>query len=389
MTRREVNANELKDADIKFISLVKRGANRIPFRVQKGDDGMFDLDKLFRAKADATPMIVSVAVRKGADLAAQETRIKDAGLVVVSKSEADAGTVFTTTEDLKATAVVKSDDVAVFVSGPLGTAFADVAMKTDAFREMLNVTDGFVTIEAATEVAKSEMASATSVQVYSDVLDDLKAYATTLAANVPTGVFSLTAKACNAKDGKGFPGKMPNQDAEDAIDNGADEVAEAAKKKASPTPENASPAIDVKNKPAVKPSPKNIAAAGGPGGNGQLPDDEDDVVAQASSESTSNGGDAVNPKRPIGHAKSESEDQLSGVMAALGTITESITALNGSFEGLSERVKTAEEVSRKTDMALRSFIPGGTDQGSDRLKSEDTGRRGAPPLLDTAFNRIN
>jgi hypothetical protein len=47
--RREVKANELSDVDVRFVSLVKRGANRIPFRLTKEDTTkMLDFVKLFR-----------------------------------------------------------------------------------------------------------------------------------------------------------------------------------------------------------------------------------------------------------------------------------------------------------------------------------------------------
>ena len=46
---REVKANELSDVDVRFVSLVKRGANRIPFRLTKEDTSrMLDFVKLFR-----------------------------------------------------------------------------------------------------------------------------------------------------------------------------------------------------------------------------------------------------------------------------------------------------------------------------------------------------
>lgn len=46
---REVKVNELSDVDVRFVSLVKRGANRIPFRLTKEDTSrMLDFVKLFR-----------------------------------------------------------------------------------------------------------------------------------------------------------------------------------------------------------------------------------------------------------------------------------------------------------------------------------------------------
>ena len=44
----KATAKELKNADVRFISLVKRGANRLPFRILKseGESQMIDLTTL-------------------------------------------------------------------------------------------------------------------------------------------------------------------------------------------------------------------------------------------------------------------------------------------------------------------------------------------------------
>lgn len=44
----KTTAKELKNADVRFISLVKRGANRLPFRILKseGESQMIDLTTL-------------------------------------------------------------------------------------------------------------------------------------------------------------------------------------------------------------------------------------------------------------------------------------------------------------------------------------------------------
>lgn len=44
----KTTAKELKNIDVRFISLVKRGANRLPFRILKseGDSKMIDLTTL-------------------------------------------------------------------------------------------------------------------------------------------------------------------------------------------------------------------------------------------------------------------------------------------------------------------------------------------------------
>ena len=61
MAKVVLKATELTNTDVDFVALVKRGANRIPFRITKGDDAVLDLDKIGRRlfqKADPVPAIV-------------------------------------------------------------------------------------------------------------------------------------------------------------------------------------------------------------------------------------------------------------------------------------------------------------------------------------------
>ncbi len=89
-----VKANELTDTDVSFVSLVKRGANRIPIRVTKSDDGedqMLDLTGHFR-KADAKARAAkaeadAVAARKAEELANARRMLEDAGFVVTEKND--------------------------------------------------------------------------------------------------------------------------------------------------------------------------------------------------------------------------------------------------------------------------------------------------------------
>ena len=65
--RIELKATELTNTDVDFVALVKRGANRIPFRITKGDDAVLDLYKIGRRmfqKADPVPAIAAIVTRK-------------------------------------------------------------------------------------------------------------------------------------------------------------------------------------------------------------------------------------------------------------------------------------------------------------------------------------
>lgn len=53
---RRIRAHALSDVDVRFVSLVRRGANRIPFRFTKKDESPVDFFKFFH-KSDAIPPI--------------------------------------------------------------------------------------------------------------------------------------------------------------------------------------------------------------------------------------------------------------------------------------------------------------------------------------------
>jgi hypothetical protein len=55
---RRIRAHALSDVDVRFVSLVRRGANRIPFRFTKKDQSPVDFFKFFH-KSDTTPVIES------------------------------------------------------------------------------------------------------------------------------------------------------------------------------------------------------------------------------------------------------------------------------------------------------------------------------------------
>jgi hypothetical protein len=74
MPRLQLEGAELTEPDLAFVSLVKRGANRIPFRIVKEDtNDLIDLQnigaRLFK-QARQEPVVVTALVRKGADLKA-------------------------------------------------------------------------------------------------------------------------------------------------------------------------------------------------------------------------------------------------------------------------------------------------------------------------------
>ena len=86
--RREVKINELSDVDVRFVSLVKRGANRIPFRLTKEDTNrMLDFVKLFRKSDEEAKPAPSSAPQSQAPTKEQPREEKDPVLAALARLE--------------------------------------------------------------------------------------------------------------------------------------------------------------------------------------------------------------------------------------------------------------------------------------------------------------
>ena len=125
MPRFDLKATELTDTDVNFVALVKRGANRIPFRITKKDDEpMLDLYKIGRQmfqKADRAPRVVAIVAGKANPNAAVVAALaKACGLPeTLQKSEDDGVSTFAVKDGpIEGAVLVKLDaDWAVAIKG--------------------------------------------------------------------------------------------------------------------------------------------------------------------------------------------------------------------------------------------------------------------------------
>ena len=83
MPKFSISAHELTDTNVDFVALVKRGANRIPFRLTKGDNEMLDLYSIGRRmfKSDEpAPVVIGAILTKGADVEGAVAVLKSVGV---------------------------------------------------------------------------------------------------------------------------------------------------------------------------------------------------------------------------------------------------------------------------------------------------------------------
>src|SRR3954468_16760754 len=97
--RVKVDLKKLFSAEAQFVSLVRRGANQMPFRIQKeaGDTMPLDLSaptRIFKGERKAkTAAVAAICVKKSADMEPMKALIKKAGFSTDNMVEKEDGTV--------------------------------------------------------------------------------------------------------------------------------------------------------------------------------------------------------------------------------------------------------------------------------------------------------
>lgn len=130
----KMKGSELKKVDIEFLSLVKRGANRAPFKVVKAEDGGVAAEKTgligavqkFFAMAEPAPAVVAVFVEKSA-LSRSLPNLADAGFSLNSYDLQDDCVVFKQEgfEDAEQVVMLKSEATVGFAVANVG-GYADL-----------------------------------------------------------------------------------------------------------------------------------------------------------------------------------------------------------------------------------------------------------------------
>jgi hypothetical protein len=445
----QIKAKELQQPDVDIVSMVKRGANRIPFRITKEDKTeMLDLSKIGRQVfrlADVAPTVVGVVFAKslGAENIAsviktlvankvidsgQFTKTDGTGVVAFNKADANA-----TNEN---TFVLRlSDEVALAISATPefkksmetydweSTSFSEV-MSKGAFAPSLCMAQDMLQRTMFNIMASADD-NAGLAKLIGAATDEFKSYVITLAKGLPKTVFK--ADVALAKAAK----KMP---AEDAKDGGADDAAENAdgtKKKTKkeeisanpvagnttsdttdPTKRAANSAIE-ENPSAGNGTPTQTGtkvSVAGPANNGI----EASPAAGTTTSDTSaiavqkNAGDAdAGKKGTAGERELKPGDTTSGTGAqqaspemdkVVKSITDAFTKglgdlkahVDGAVAGLTKQVEGATALAKSANEAVLGTVAGteATDQTGKITKSEadDSGWGGIAPL-DTAYDR--
>lgn len=226
----KVAAHELTDAEVPFISIVNRGANKVPFRFTKGAGGMFDLGRIFKTAVGiqpAVPVVAFIAVSKSVSSEDAIQRLTDAGFETDKVVEQEAGSIYLqgehTAED-KVTLFRANDEIVLGVSGPNAATFMKAYEAYDwqstEFGEVLKTSQTIpmfhTALTALSDVFYNSMRKADSPEELRDTMakamQDFQGHINDVLGNVPVTAFKLETVATPAKTAKADD--LPEDDTE-------------------------------------------------------------------------------------------------------------------------------------------------------------------------------
>jgi hypothetical protein len=268
---------ELKDVDVSFVSLVKRGANRAPFKIMKHDTGDkpmgIDLAKFLFSKSAKAPLVAAVAaiiVGKTDRGAAMLQPLKDAGFNLETPVEFDDKTVYPQLADR----LVKSDDGSHALNAKNAESFLlpndvifvvenvakmEYGFESEKFNEMVATQGLWNSLYGATEALRATVnvalegapSKADAVNLIKQAATDYGAYVASLITALPEAVlkFDMSVNKVPVVDAKKAEAEVTKPAEEPKVeDKPKDESAAEVTKTEDVKPE------DKKDAPADKPA---------------------------------------------------------------------------------------------------------------------------------------
>lgn len=417
MPKLQIEANELTGTDVNFVSLVKRGANRLPFRIVKEDNEMgIDLSKIHRIfrKTDSAPAVVAAVVRKGADLKAVKTRLIKAGLSVAAMEEKDGVIVFKqpNVEGFDEGVLKLDDDIGLVVSG-IAKAFDSFDTKSLTFSDLF-ATEGFYpSLHMAKDMLgytvgnimqKAETAGQ-AAEMISKAVDEFKAYVTALAASIPQHAFKADVERVSKSMTVNLHINAPSSNIEGSPTNGNETDQRLTTQGASNDIEGTATAgNETPRNPADKPNIGTAAASNDvEGGSVTLKADGtvEGKLVKGTVWKAPNGDEYVGdengkPVKKAATSQPESADLAAQLAKAVAdaiapvqaAVTEGFAAVKKDVAAMDQRVEKVERRAQKAEEAAAGTVD--ADPGADKTGVRKSGAgKGPPPLLDTAFMKVD
>ncbi len=400
----------LEDADVNFISLVSRPANRIPYRILKAEDVpetktesvMKHLNKLFSRKIDSDsdtgPTVAAVVIQKADSEALIET-LKKTGVIVDQITEKDDLLILKQADfDENEVGAYRINDQVVllikqFDPFPETTDFS-TNVETSGFLPGVHIaTDALMDtirniIFDARSPDEAKTAMKTAVTSYGKFINKL-------ADNLPEVAFkieaALSVKADDDGEAVATPEVKPtaedaaadnvvdiNATAENGDENG-DEEGDANGDDENGDEEGEDAAEDNGDEAAAVDDTQQVAVAKEEKLKEAVPGDHeeglDTAVKADEPKAEVSSDDATNTAEDAGGDEESEPKWLAGfkteVMAGISELKETVEKVKTDQEALSERVEKAEEIAKSADDAVRGTVP----SGSDPIANDGLGNR--------------
>jgi hypothetical protein len=396
----KVQAKALEDAEVTHVSIVTRGANRIPFRVFKSEDGMINLANLFVRKSEPkAPTLAAVItpvekaeamaqVLKDQGYSVTETTKKDeegiALLSLVEKYDESAVTAFKMSED----AVVLIENVEKAFRGFIeGTDFND-NMKQAGFFPGMHMASN-VLMDTVHNILMEDGEASEVVGKIDEALDAFHQNVLSMAQSIPAEAFKMELLTLPTEQAEETTEKADDsqESEEETVEKGGLLKGNTAEDE--PAPKKAAPK---KAKPkAQKDEDGEIDTALGVDAEGDDGEATAKTEEESATESSEEGEDAVKADSHEALVEALTQKMGEAIVAAVTPITESVSALTAKVESLetataevTETAKVAAEEAKAATEAVNGTVVGGethpdTDQPKTPAKKSEGG------MFDTAF----
>lgn len=363
----KVVANELTNVQVSHVSLVKRGAIRVPFRFLKSNDGdgdMIDLN-IFKKK-ETKPMVAAVLVNKAANLDVAKARITKAGFQVEKFDDSNDGVIiFPQTEELgdfepgkDGVYILKMDEMLSCVVTGITKSFESINFDSSSFDEVLaqeGLRPGvFLSMDVLGATVSNIMAKAEDkTAMVSDLetaLAEFSKHIVSMAQAVPEDAFSVDFfKAEDFQDaaGDGDPA------GEGAGEGNADDAAAAAQA-------------------AADKATADAAAGEGDGGTGEA-----NAAAQAGDTDAGAVGEIVK--------------QMAGLAKGVDALIAQGKATTAKLDAHGKRIDETAALAKSAKDAISNTVRGGADLDPDVTEPvlKTAGAYTDPPLIDTGMHKLN
>lgn len=370
----KIAARKMKDADVSFISLVARGANRIPFRVIKQENSMskafagLDLGTFFTKKAETGPVVVGVVAMKGDTLESVKKQIVDAGFSVEAATEMEDGSVVFKQGEFEGEGEVirLNEHVALITKG-----FSSYSLDgTDSTFEEMAKANGFYSglsssMSTLTDVVNAALRTSATPEeakkAVGKVFDEARQYVMSLVTALPVKAFKLEGviPEVAVKEAEADPVVEVNgtEEASATVATGTEQGADAAEVTAEEVPTE------------TVAKEETVASA------------EPAAVTAITAEEVS----AIVAKQ-LATVSTDMVAKMEQLLAGVTVVNKSIETMQADMGTMATRVAQAEFVAKTARLAVEGTVLGGAEGTGDSVNIVAKKDRGQTSReIDTAY----